>query len=64
MTYLVNATTDHKYVGIRIKLEKLPMIGDTFILKDIELKVVDITKDANIIKVFSYNYIVELKEEN
>lgn len=61
MTFLVKDTTDNKYEGLRLQLDKIPLPGDIFEMKDVSFKIENISiKDENEYTIFSENYIVVL----
>lgn len=63
MKFIIQRTTDGKYVGHRLSLKSLPNQGSNFKFKDIEFKVLMTEKDKSNIKIVSNNYIIEMIEE-
>ena len=64
MLYIVVDTTDGKYEGIRIEINEIPLVGDIFLLKDIEVKIKEVVLSKNTLELISDNYIIVLEKIN
>jgi hypothetical protein len=61
MKYRIMDTTDHKYRGMVLELNEIE-IGMKIRLEDYTFEVDRIFRNGDEVKLFSYNYIVLLKE--
>lgn len=59
MKYVIVDTTDGKYKGMHLELDRLPVRGEYFTVKDFTYEVIEVVDGE---KIYGTNYVTVLEE--